>query len=57
LRRAEWLASLYEKFYERSDLKEIRETLDCEVGNSPRIVKLISEEPAEFADYLIFSNS
>jgi hypothetical protein len=54
LRRAEWLASLYEKFYERSDLKEIRETLDCEVGDSPGIVKLISEESAEFADYLNF---
>jgi len=27
-RRAQWLASLYEKFYERPDLKGVRETLD-----------------------------
>jgi hypothetical protein len=32
LRRAEWLASLYEKFYERPELKVVREVLDCEGG-------------------------
>jgi len=30
LERAKWLASMYEKFYEKDDLKEIREILDCD---------------------------
>jgi hypothetical protein len=54
LRRAEWLASLYEKFYERSDLKEVREMLDCEGGTSSDIDKLINDQPQEFTDYLNF---
>ena len=54
LRHAEWLASLYEKFYERPDLKGIRETLDCEASDSAGVVKLVSEEPFEFTDYLNF---
>jgi hypothetical protein len=54
LRRAEWLGSLYEKFYERPELKAVREILDCEGGQSAAIDKLISEEPAEFSDYLNF---
>ena len=53
LRRAEWLASLYEKFYERAELKEIREKLDCE-QDSADIETLVSEEPGEFTDYLNF---
>ncbi|HEU5247281.1 MAG TPA: hypothetical protein VFU09_09350 [Candidatus Udaeobacter sp.] len=39
LRRAEWLASLYEKFYERPDLKEIREILDSQGSDSADITK------------------
>jgi hypothetical protein len=54
LRRAEWLASLYEKFYERPELKAVREVLDCEGGQSAAIDKLVSEEAAEFSDYLNF---
>jgi hypothetical protein len=54
LRRAEWLGSLYDKFYERSELKTVREILDCEDGQSAAIDKLVSEEPAEFSDYLNF---
>jgi len=54
LRRAEWLASLYEKFYERPELKVVREVLDCEGGQSAAIDKLVSEETAEFSDYLNF---
>ena len=54
LRRAEWLASLYEKFYERPDLKEIREILDCEENDSADITKLVREEPSNFSDYLNF---
>jgi hypothetical protein len=54
LRRAEWLASLYEKFYERPELKDIRETLDCEAAESTEIDGLINDEPREFTDYLNF---
>jgi hypothetical protein len=54
LRRAEWLASLYEKFYERPDLKEVREILDCDGGDSLDINRMVSEEPAKFSDYLNF---
>ena len=54
LRLAEWLASLYEKFYERADLKDIRETLDCEGGQSAGIDNLVNEESAGFTDYLNF---
>jgi hypothetical protein len=54
LRRAEWLGSLYEKFYERPDLKGVREVLDCEGGQSADIDKLVAEEPSEFSDYLNF---
>lgn len=30
LERAKWQASLYEKFYEKSDLKKVREILDSD---------------------------
>ena len=43
VRRAEWLASLYEKFYEKSDLKAVREILDCEAGDSPDISRLLAK--------------
>jgi len=54
VQRAKWLSSLYEKFYERADLKRVREVLDCEGGQSPAIDKLVADEPAEFSDYLNF---
>jgi hypothetical protein len=54
LRRAEWLASLYEKFFERPDLKTVREILDCAPGQSAAVDQLVAEEPAEFTDYLNF---
>lgn len=54
LERAKWLASLYEKFYERENLKPIREILDCEDEISLEITRLIRDEPAEFTDYLNF---
>jgi hypothetical protein len=53
LERARWLASLYEKFYEKENLKKIRQTLDRE-GNLQKLKDLVSDEPAEFTDYLNF---
>ena len=45
---------MYEKFYEKSDLKAVREIVDCEGGDSPGISRLVSEEPPELTDYLNF---
>jgi hypothetical protein len=45
---------LYENFYERNDLKEVREVLDCDTGDSPEINKLVDEESQRFTDYLNF---
>jgi hypothetical protein len=53
LERARWLASLYEKFYEKENLKKIRQTLDRE-GNLQKLKDSVSDEPAEFTDYLNF---
>jgi len=54
LERAKWLASLYEKFYEKEHLKAIREILDCKDEISLDITKIIRDESAEFTDYLNF---
>ena len=54
LRRAEWIASLYEKFYESKDLKAVRDKLDCGTSPSAEIENLIKEEPRDFTDYLNF---
>jgi len=54
LERAKWLASLYEKFYEKDHLKAIRDKLDCDDDVSLEIPKLISEGSAKFSDYLNF---
>lgn len=43
-----------QKFYEKSDLKAVREILDCEGSDSPDISRLVSEEPPELTDYLNF---
>lgn len=52
LQRARWVKELYEKFYERGDLKVIRDLLDS--GNSKQISELVGTEPASFTDYLNF---
>lgn len=54
LERAKWQASLYEKFYEKDNLKEIREILDCDDEISLEITNLIREESPKFTDYLNF---
>ena len=48
------VTSLYEKFYEKSDLKEIRNTLDCDDDVTLEITRLIREQSAKFTDYLNF---
>jgi hypothetical protein len=51
--RAHWVESLYSRFYEKQELKDMREKLDCEAG-TPEIRKLVSEEKQEWTDYLNF---
>jgi hypothetical protein len=54
LQRAKWLAELYQKFYERADLKDIRTVLDCEMSDLSAVSTLVREEASEFTDYLNF---
>ncbi|MBO0694753.1 MAG: hypothetical protein J2P56_01500, partial [Verrucomicrobia bacterium] len=54
LERARWLASLYEKFYEKDQLKGVRQTLDSADRDASEISKLVTDEPSEFTDYLNF---
>ena len=54
LERARWLASLYEKFYEKDHLKGVRQILDSADRDASEIDKLVTDEPSEFTDYLNF---
>lgn len=53
LERAKWALSLYEKFYERKDLKEIRDILDNEPGDD-KVDDLVLRCSTDLADYLNF---
>lgn len=52
LRHAEWLATLYEKFYEKDHLKKVREVLDSKATGLQEIKQKLSA--AELSDYLNF---
>jgi hypothetical protein len=52
LERTKWLKELYEKFYEKPDLKRVRDLID--VGSDSQLAKYVSTEPREFTDYLNF---
>ena len=51
--RARWAESLYARFYEKSELKALRDQLDCAPGE-PSIAKLVAEESPALTDYLNF---
>jgi len=51
--RARWAESLYARFYERAELKAMRDTLDCAAGDSA-VASLVTEEKGELTDYLNF---
>jgi hypothetical protein len=53
LERARWASSLYEKFYERQELKKVRDALDCDAGTK-QVDALVSTEDSDFTDYLNF---
>ena len=55
--RARWAEDLYTRFYEKAELKGVRDKLDCEPGDSDgdaAVADLVAEEPAELTDYLNF---
>lgn len=54
VRHAEWLLSLYEKFYEKSELRKIREILDCANGDSHQVAELVRSGRRDYTDYLNF---
>jgi hypothetical protein len=51
--RARWAESLYARFYEKSELKALRDQLDCAPGE-PSIASLVAEESSALTDYLNF---
>ena len=51
--RARWVESLYSRFFEKSELKQVRDTLDCESGDA-KIIALVGEEGSAWTDYLNF---
>ena len=53
LERAKWALGLYEKFYEATTLKEMRDKLDCSNNSDSMIEIVINLDPA-FTDYLNF---
>jgi hypothetical protein len=53
LERVRWASRLYEKFYERDQLKKVRDDLDCE-ANSEQISGIVLRQEAAFTDYLNF---
>lgn len=51
--RAKWASSLYEKFYEVTTLKQIRNSLDCS-KDSDSVNEIVTKEDSSFTDYLNF---
>lgn len=54
LERARWASSLYEKFFEKNDLKLMREALDCTVDSDEVVNQTVIAEDPRFTDYLNF---
>ena len=51
--RARWAESLYARFYEREELKVVRDLLDCAVGDK-QVAELVRSESSAWTDYLNF---
>ena len=51
--RARWVESLYSRFFEKDELKAVRDELDC-VKDAPQASALVTNESAKFTDYLNF---
>ncbi|HET6979558.1 MAG TPA: hypothetical protein VFI24_24710 [Pyrinomonadaceae bacterium] len=48
--RAKWALSLYEKFYEETTLKQLRDRLDC-LKDSDSVSEIVLREESAFTDY------
>ena len=51
--RARWAEGLYARFYEKPELKKMRDQLDCVAGDAG-VASLVSEESSALTDYLNF---
>jgi hypothetical protein len=51
--RAKWASQLYESFYQKDNLKDIRDKLDC-AADSDEVKQLVAQEDFQFTDYLNF---
>jgi len=51
--RARWAESFYSRFFEREDLKHVRDLLDCNSGD-PQVSELVTTETSSWTDYLNF---
>jgi hypothetical protein len=53
LERARWAAELYKEFYQKVELKSVRDKLDCST-DADEVNQLVISETTEFTDYLNF---
>jgi len=53
LERAKWASNLYEKFYEATTLKQMRDRLDC-LNDMDSVNEIVIREESIFTDYLNF---
>ena len=51
--RARWVESLYSRFFEKSELKQVRDALDCD-SDDAKVNALVTEESSGWTDYLNF---
>jgi hypothetical protein len=51
--RARWVENLYSRFFEKNELKQVRDALDC-AADDAQVNALVQEEGAAWTDYLNF---
>ncbi|MGA7894539.1 MAG: hypothetical protein WCA49_15070 [Candidatus Sulfotelmatobacter sp.] len=51
--RARWVENLYSRFFEKEELKEIRDIVDCDSGDA-HVAELVANESSQWTDYLNF---
>jgi len=51
--RAKWAENLYSRFFEKKELKDVRDLLDC-ARDDPKVYELVAKEGSEWTDYLNF---
>lgn len=51
--RARWVESLYSRFFEKGELKQVRDILDCNPDDE-KVNALVTEEGSAWTDYLNF---